>query len=145
VVAASPKRDPVRELWDWYEAECLRRGYGRKQRKLSPEQRRRIAALLTHVGKTLGVDQAGAIESQRQHLLYRFAQADRGEREREFVRGNTPWVATAVGGRTPWWDWWHANVADKPAPRPNGQDKPSKLQQRAEEIRRRREQEAERG
>lgn len=118
--AAQKPQDPVRDLWDWYEQQCVERKLARKSRKLSDSRRRNVQALLKHIRQTLGTDLAGAIASQRAHLAYRLAQADEYTSQRAYMHTDTPWRHQAKAGRTTWWDWWHDHVDDAPEQAANG-------------------------
>lgn len=95
------------ELWDWFEAERVCRGFGCKAKGLSTPQRAAVDRLLKHIRETAKTDHAGAVASQRRHLEHRLRQAESDGQTRQRLGTATPW-------RSGWWDWWRANVADKP-------------------------------
>ena len=118
------KNDPVAWIWDWFEAECIAAGFGRRPRKLSDSRRARIGTLLKHIRQTLGCDLKGALASQRKHLLYRIAEARAGEHQaKKRLRSETPW-RTGNQGTACWWDWWFTNIEDAPTSGPAGGAEP---------------------
>ena len=114
-------KDLIDPVWDWFEDECVSRGFARKRKGLSAAERGEIVKLNTHVRSTLGIGQKRedtdrVIATLRACLSWKLDQAEIDRTSRKYIRGVSPW-------RRKSFDYWWAHVADATEPMaPSGRE-----------------------